>query len=167
MDGWIIDKTVDLASETIVPQLIYIQQFDIRANKWIVHVKNNNQDAVLTGYTVSAFFVRSDGSTVTVEGTISQSTVSVVLPSSAYNAVGEMMGILCVEKSDQRITVDRLNFIVKRGRTDIIAPPDEHTTIVGNDPLTTTAQTVTGAINELNSKSAISITNAEIDNIID
>lgn len=61
---------------------------DQLAHRFTVHVKNGGTPASLTGATVTASFVRSDGATVLIPGAADGDSVTVTLPASCYAVAG-------------------------------------------------------------------------------
>lgn len=62
----------------------YMAEQDIKANRIGARVLNGGEEVDLTGISVVGYFVRSDGTTVTISGSKSGSTVWVDLPQASY-----------------------------------------------------------------------------------
>ena len=112
-----------------------------------------------------AYFIRPDGNTVDVQGSIADNVVSVELDEHVYTYIGRASGALVIENSTHSITIDAMKLNILKRNTDIITPDDDNFVIIGSGTLDTDAQTVVGAINELNSEigGVEAISNAEID----
>ncbi len=115
--NWQFEQRVDLQQPTGIfsyPDQL-MSQGDHLANVWRVVVYNGLKPADLTGYAITAFFNRSDGKTVPVNGTIDRHIASVVLPQSACTSIGPLIGILRANKDDQVITLATCRWNVRRG----------------------------------------------------
>ena len=69
-------------------------QNDKLAHRFDITVTENGAAADLTGLSASAYFIRPDDGVVTLQGTISGSVVSVVLPSACYEVPGHFSIII-------------------------------------------------------------------------
>lgn len=163
--AWKREITVDLSHDRIATCHLEAFQGDKRANKWIVTILDNGNNADLTGFSATAYFIRPDGNTVSVSGTISGNKVTVELDSHVYVYIGRVTGTLVISATDYAVTIDAMNLNVLKRNTDVITPDDDNFVVIGSGTLDTSAQTVVGAINELNSdfESIVAITNSEID----
>lgn len=163
--GWTRNVTVDLDRDRIGCAFLEAYQGDKRANHWIVHVLKDGVATSLSGYTARAYFIRPDGNTVDVAGTITDNLVSVELDEHVYVHVGRASGALVIENSTHSITIDAMKLNILKRNTDIVTPDDDNFVVIGSGTLDTDAQTVVGAINELNAEigGVESISNAEID----
>ena len=163
--GWTRDITIDLDRDRIGCAVLEAYQGDKRANFWNVHVLTNGVAADLSGFTARAYFIRPDGNTVDVQGSIADNVVSVELDEHVYTYIGRASGALVIENSTHSITIDAMKLNILKRNTDIITPDDDNFVVIGSGTLDTDAQTVVGAINELNSEigGVEAISNAEID----
>lgn len=65
-----------------------IGEGDVNGNGYGVRIFNNGQNANLDGCTCIGYFVRPDGETTVISGTISGNTAYVVIPQACYVQVG-------------------------------------------------------------------------------
>lgn len=93
-----------------------------------VHVTNNGEPAALAG-TVSGAVIRSNGTTVPLTGTLSDSDVSVVLTSACVNVPGPIGVALTVTSGDQKVTVLKVVFPVEQTSTDNVVDPSSEITL--------------------------------------
>lgn len=165
--GWKRDITIDLDRDRVECAFLEAYQGDKRANFWNVHVLTNGVAADLQGFAARAYFIRPDGNTVDMEGSITDNLVSVELDEHVYTYSGRASGALVIENSTHSITIDAMKLNILKRNTDIVTPDDDIFVVIGSGPLDTDAQTVVGAINELNSeiRGVEAISNAEIDAI--
>ena len=92
---------------------------DDRAHVWKITVVDGSEPAVLSG-TATAYFVRADGSTVVVTGTIDGNVVSFQLADECYAVVGYMIGLAKIANSSGTVTIAEKHFRVQSGSTDRI-----------------------------------------------
>ena len=93
---WTIDQTVDLHKGVRTPQVwpeALMLCGDDRAHVWRVRVLDGGAPATLTG-SVTGYFVRADGVTVSVTGALTGNVASVVLKSGCYAADGDMAAVM-------------------------------------------------------------------------
>lgn len=95
---------------------------DDRAHVWKITVMDGSEPAVLSG-TATAYFVRADGSTVVVTGTIDGNVVSFQLADECYAVVGYMIGLAKISNSSGTVTIAEKHFRVQSGSTDRIVDP--------------------------------------------
>lgn len=95
---------IELNSGTLTRSFMIhtIGEGDALANRFGVHVLRNGQEVNLAGTTCSGFFVRSDGGTIPIAGTVSGSTAYVVLDSSCYAVEGQFA--LAIKLMDGSVT---------------------------------------------------------------
>ena len=101
---WTINQTVDLHKGVRTPQVwpeALMLCGDDRAHVWRVRVLDGGVPATLTG-SVTGYFVRADGVTVSVTGTLVGNVASVVLKSGCYAADGDMAAVIACRRA--RIT---------------------------------------------------------------
>lgn len=97
---------------------------DAEAHTWTVEVTSGGAPADLTGWTATGYFIRADGRTVVVPGTISGGTVAVVLAGACYAVPGPVNGLLRVSRSDENITLAAMRMRVLSGGTGEIVDPE-------------------------------------------
>ena len=93
---------------------------DDNANRIEVEVTDGGAPAVLSG-NVFGYAVRSDGVTVPMNGTLSENIVSIVLPASAYVAIGLLSIVIKVGTT----TVCACATHVYRSETEDVVDPGE------------------------------------------
>ena len=103
-------------------------QNDKLAHRFDITVTENGEAADLTGLSASAYFMRPDDGVVTLQGTISGSVVSIVLPSACYEVPGHFSMIVKIH-SGQVTTASSITAIfwgdgtITRTETNIIIDP--------------------------------------------
>lgn len=127
MDNWIIEQRVDL--RVGVPQVQTWPQAlmlygDAQAHTWRVRVLDAGRAAELTG-TVAAYFVRQDGQTVLVAGTVTGNICEVVLPQACYAVKGEMRAVMRLSSGNTTMTLAVVTLRVGEGVGDSIIDPGE------------------------------------------
>ena len=121
-------------------------------------VYNGGTAATLTGSCVG-YIIRSDGITVTEDGTISGNKVSIVLPAAAYYHEGAIDIVIKVTASGNRVAVGAVRGYVQRATTNVYADPspvvpipsvEELLEIIGAcEDATTAAETAAGALSNM------------------
>ena len=124
--NWVIHQKIDLSqnSKKSWDESTYAFTGDNNAHLWEVDVLDNGANADLSGYSVSAYFIRADGNTVIASGSVSQNTVSVELPQSCYSVPGVVKGVLKITKTGSTVTVGAIKFSVSTSTTDTLVDPE-------------------------------------------
>ncbi|MDD4280541.1 MAG: hypothetical protein PHX74_12495, partial [Candidatus Sumerlaeales bacterium] len=128
MANWVINQTVDLQQGTQQPQIVpdaLMVAGDDMAHTWRIQVKNNGQDADLSGLWVRGYFERSDGETAVVAGSISGSVVEVTMSSGCYHAPGRLTGSVQLHGFDSVVTLAMARFYVHPPKDGVALGPDE------------------------------------------
>ena len=123
---WTINQTVDLRKGVRTPQVwpeALMLCGDDRAHVWRVSVLDGGAPAALTG-SVTGYFVRADGVTVSVPGTLAGNAASVVLKSACYAADGDMAAVMRLASEGTALTLAAIVLPVRRVLTDSIADPE-------------------------------------------
>ena len=123
---WTIDQTVDLHKGVRTPQVwpeALMLCGDDRAHVWRVRVLDGGAPATLTG-SVTGYFVRADGVTVSVTGALTGNVASVVLKSGCYAADGDMAAVMRLASEGTVLTLATIVLPVRRVLTDSIADPE-------------------------------------------
>ena len=123
---WTINQTVDLHKGVRTPQVwpeALMLCGDDRAHVWRVRVLDGGAPAALTG-SVTGYFVRADGVTVSVAGTLAGNVASVVLKSGCYAADGDMAAVMRLASEGTVLTLATIVLPVRRVLTDSIADPE-------------------------------------------
>ena len=125
--NWVIHQKIDLSqnSKKSWDESTYAFTGDNNAHLWEVDVLDNGANADLSGYSVSAYFIRADGNTVIATGSISQNTVNVELPQSCYSVPGVVKGVLKITKTGSTVTVGAIKFSVSASTTDTLVDPED------------------------------------------
>ena len=121
-DIWQITQTVDLARGVQAPQVwpnALMLCGDSNAHTWRVAVMRGGRPATLAGK-VMGYFIRADGATVAVTGSLAGHVASVVLPQSCYTIEGDLQAVLRLADGDGLITLAALILPVRRMLTDSI-----------------------------------------------
>lgn len=128
MANWLIEKTIDLRVpktsrvDDLEPAHALTVVGDDRGHVWRVTVLDGGQPAELTG-NVRGYFIRADGATVMVTGTLSGNTATVELADACCAVEGPMVGLMRLESSSGAVTLAERRFLVRRGKTDSIVDP--------------------------------------------
>lgn len=124
--NWVIHQKIDLSqnSKKSWDESTYAFTGDNNAHLWEVDVLDNGANADLSGYSVSAYFIRADGNTVIASGSVSQNTVSVELPQSCYSVPGVVNGVLKITKTGSAVTVGAIKFSVSPSTTNALVDPE-------------------------------------------
>ena len=125
MNNWQINQRVDLSQGltgvSVWPKALMVVG-DGAAHEWNVEVFDNGKPAALNG-TVNGYFIRVDGVTIPIQGTLEGNVASVVLDSTCYAYEGDLKGILRVTDGKSTVTLSALLFRVTYGTTDQIVDP--------------------------------------------
>lgn len=125
--NWTINQTVDLSrgyTPVIWPDALMVSGDD-KAHTWRVSVMDGGTPADLTSATITGFFVREDGVTVAVAGSVSDNTASVTLAQNCYAVPGRLGGVLRMEVSGKTVTLSSVMYTVKRLTTDSVVDPGQ------------------------------------------
>ena len=123
--NWTISQTVDLSrgyTPVVWPDALMVSE-DVGAHTWRVKVLDGGVPADLSGAAVTGYFVREDGVTVAVAGSVSGHTVSVTLAQNCYAVPGRLGGVMRMVVSGKTVTLSSVIFTVKRLTTDSMVDP--------------------------------------------
>lgn len=112
--NWTINQTVDLSrgyTPVVWPDALMVSG-DVGAHTWRVAVLDNGNPVDLSGATITGSFLRADGNTVLVSGSISRNIASVTLTDVCYAVEGKMKGTIKMTKSGTVITLAAVIFTV-------------------------------------------------------
>ena len=112
--NWTINQTVDLSrgyTPVVWPDALMVSG-DVGAHTWRLTVLDNGVPAYLHGATITGSFLRADGNTVTVAGTVSGNIAIVTLTDVCYAVEGKMKGTIKMTKSGTVITLAAVIFMV-------------------------------------------------------
>ena len=112
--NWTINQTVDLSrgyTPVVWPDALMVSG-DVGAHTWRLTVLDNGVPADLSGATITGSFLRADGNTVLVSGTVSGNIASVTLTDVCYAVEGKMKGTIKMTKSGAVITLAAVIFTV-------------------------------------------------------
>lgn len=129
MVQWILTDRVDLSKDAQrqqvgAPEALMLPG-DNEAHRWEITVLNNGEAADLTGASVAGYFLRSDGETVAVVGSVTGNVISVVLAQECYAIEGLMRVIVRVTLNGVITTVIQRLFRVQQDIGDQIIDPGE------------------------------------------
>jgi|GEM_PF-2642029 len=125
--NWLINQVINLQNGADAPRVwpnVLMMHADDMAHKWQVWVADGRTPVDMTGWLVTGYFVRADGYTVPVGGTVSGNVATVVLPQACYAVEGELTGILRAAKDGVVITLSALIFRVRKDLSDSYIDPD-------------------------------------------
>lgn len=98
---------------------------DNEAHIWKIKILDNGEDIVVSG-TVTGYFVRPDGNTIMVAGTLEGNIASVILPQAVYAQKGNVQGIVRLSYGNgQIVTLSALILPIRQVLTDSIIDPGE------------------------------------------
>jgi hypothetical protein len=124
MDVWNIVDTVDLDKPEITEYpIIWGTMGDHAAHSWAVKLTKSGAPASLTGGTAAIRFIRADGVSVIVEGTISGNVASVVFPQEAYAVEGPVRCLFRFTFSNGVLTTVRRNMRITRESSEPTVVP--------------------------------------------
>lgn len=122
---WEINQIVDLQKgidkvEVWPHALLFIG--DKNAHTWNVAIMNGGAPANISGG-VTGYFIRQDGTTVYVAGSLSDNVASVTFDDDCYAFEGDLKAMMRIATGDSVITISALLFQVRYGITDQIVDP--------------------------------------------
>jgi len=129
MVQWVITDRVDLSKDAQrqqvgAPEALMLPG-DNEAHRWEITVLNNGEAADLAGASVAGYFLRADGETVAVVGSVTGNVISVVLAQECYAFEGLMRAIVRVTLNGVITTVIQRLFRVQQDIGDQIIDPGE------------------------------------------
>lgn len=124
--NWQINQTVDLTkgqpSVQVWPTALMVVG-DNLAHVWNISVVEKYAPVNLDGYTAYVYFVREDGKSVYLDGSISGNTISIKFDEKCYAIQGSIRGVVKAKKGDQVLTMSDMVFVVRHGTgTEVIDP---------------------------------------------
>lgn len=156
--NWMIEQDVDLRCGAQTPQIwpnALMLIGDNLAHTWRVRVFDGGGAVALTGATVTGYFVRTDGNTVAVQGSVEGSTAIVTLAQACYAFEGDLKGVMRLTLGGKTVTLSVLTLMVRKVLTDAIIDPgnvipsleDLLAQIEAMETATAAANTAAGAAN--------------------
>lgn len=137
MTNWLISEEIDFvkpdANKSKKTPYLLMLPGDKQAHTWEVTCKSGGVDTDLTGFEAHGYFLRADGTVVTVNGTVSGNVVSVTFGPSCYAVPGGMRGAIRINKQNQIVTIIEGPFIVP-------SPIDSDTAINDGTPIPSLAE---------------------------
>ena len=124
--NWMIEQDIDLRCGAQTPQIwpnALMLTGDNLAHTWRVRVFDGGEAAALTGATVTGYFVRTDGNTVAVQGSVEGSTAIVTLAQACYAFEGDLKGVMRLTLGGKTVTLSVLTLMVRKVLTDAIIDP--------------------------------------------
>lgn len=121
-----IEQDVDLRCGAQTPQIwpnALMLTGDNLAHTWRVRVFDGGEAVALTGATVTGYFVRTDGNTVAVQGSVEGSTAIVTLAQACYAFEGDLKGVMRLTLGGKTVTLSVLTLMVRKVLTDAIIDP--------------------------------------------
>lgn len=126
MDNWLIEQEIDLQRGAQAPQVwpnALMLCGDNNAHTWRVTVMDCGEAAQVTG-SVTGYFVRPDGNTVAVQGSMTGNVASVVLAQACYAQEGDVKAVLRLSSgTGAKVTLAALILPVRNVLTDSIIDP--------------------------------------------
>lgn len=156
--NWVIEQDIDLRCGAQTPQIwpnALMLTGDNLAHTWRVRVFDGGGVVALTGATVTGYFVRTDGNTVAVQGSVEGSTAIVTLAQACYAFEGDLKGVMRLTLGGKTVTLSVLTLMVRKVLTDAIIDPgnvipsleDLLAQIEAMETATAAANTAAGAAN--------------------
>lgn len=128
MDNWLIEQEIDLQRGAQAPQVwpnALMLCGDNNAHTWRVTVMDCGEAAQVTG-SVTGYFVRPDGNTVAVQGSLAGNVASVVLAQACYAQEGDVKAVMRLSSgTGAKVTLAALILPVRNVLTDSIIDPGE------------------------------------------
>ena len=127
-NNWLIEQSVHLDQGAATPMVWpngLMLTGDNLAHVWQVRVYQNGAAADLAGAAATGYFVRADGNTVVIQGSITGNMISVSFAQACYAIAGELSGVLRLTTGEQVVTLSALIFRVRNELTDSIIDPGE------------------------------------------
>lgn len=125
-NNWLIEQDIDLQRGAQAPQVwpnALMLCGDNNAHTWRVTVLDGGEAAQVTG-SVTGYFVRPDGNTVAVQGSMTGNVASVVLAQACYAQEGDVKAVLRLSVSTgAKVTLAALILPVRNVLTDSIIDP--------------------------------------------
>ena len=125
-NNWLIEQDIDLQRGAQAPQVwpnALMLCGDNNAHTWRVTVMDGGEAAQVTG-SVTGYFVRPDGNTVAVQGSMTGNVASVVLAQACYAQEGDVKAVLRLSVSTgAKVTLAALILPVRNVLTDSIIDP--------------------------------------------
>ena len=124
-DTWIIEQEIDLQYGAQYPQVwpnTLMLCGDNQAHTWRVAIKSAGKAAQLVG-SVTGYFVRPDGNTVPVPGTLTGNIATVTLKQACYAFEGDLQAVMRMYSDGKLITLAALILPVRNVLTDSIIDP--------------------------------------------
>lgn len=125
-NNWTIEQEIDLKRGIQAPQMwpgALMLCGDDKAHTWRVKLLDGGGAATVAG-TVTGYFVRADGATVAVGGSLAGNVASVTLAQSCYTVEGDLQAVMRLKTSGGLITLAALILPVRRVLTDSIVDPE-------------------------------------------
>lgn len=113
--NWTINQTVDLSrgyTPVVWPDALMVSG-DVGAHTWRLTVLDNGVPADLSGANITGSFLRADGNTVLVSGTVSGNIASVTLTDACYAVEGKLVGTMRAVISGATVTLAAVVYTVK------------------------------------------------------
>ena len=127
-NNWLIEQEIDLQRGAQAPQVwpnALMLCGDNNAHTWRVTVLDGGEAAQVAG-SVTGYFVRPDGNTVAVQGSMTGNVASVVLAQACYAQEGDVKAVLRLSVSTgAKVTLAALILPVRNVLTDSIIDPGE------------------------------------------
>ena len=124
--NWTIEQDIDLRCGAQTPQIwpnALMLTGDNLAHTWRVRVFDGGEAVALTGATVTGYFVRTDGNTVAVQGSVDGNTAAVTLAQACYAFEGDLKGVMRLTLGGKTVTLSVLTLMVRKVLTDAIIDP--------------------------------------------
>lgn len=123
---WDIPRIIDLAHGHRKPEYlpnVLIEVGDVLSHRWDVTVYEHGEAVDLTDATVIGYFIRSDGYTVPVTGSVSGNVATVLTAASCCAVKGDMACVMKLTKNGVTLTLDACVLTVRGDLTDAIVDP--------------------------------------------
>lgn len=146
MATWLISQEIDLQTGTTQTRVwpnTLMEVGDKNSHEWRVAVKDGGQSVSLNSGEAVGYFVRHDGATVPVNGSVSGNVASVIMPASAFAVPGELTAIMKISLGGAILTAAVARFNVRGDITATVIDPG--TAVPNLQELVTAAEACTQA----------------------
>lgn len=121
----VISSAYDLRQPLMMQALHHeLVMDDENGDLFAVSVTDGGSAADLSGASVNAYFIRADGYTVPITGSVSGGTVQVLLPTSCYIKPGRFTLTIKITKGTTRHAIYCAEGVVRRSTTDALIDPE-------------------------------------------
>jgi hypothetical protein len=127
MAQWVLNRYADLRNNIGVQSVGQARAVrgESNAHTWRVTVLDGMAAANLDGYSAQCSYIRPDGGTIYIDGSISGNVAEIVFPAACYAYVGTGSAILRLinNAAGVNVVIDGLMFTIGESETDVVIDP--------------------------------------------